>query len=145
MIRLVPYKVEDFKGDESLLEKFLEGFYDDKYVGHFNSGLKFKADIKDEKDKYVVEAELPGVDKKDISVEYIDKHLIISGSREESVNEEKNNYIRKERHHGEFSRVFYVDNIKEDEINAKFDNGILTIELPKSENPKDNTKKIEIK
>ena len=143
MFGLVPFKTNGVKGSEDAFEDFLNGFFDDDFIGHFNTGSKFKADIKETADKYELEAELPGIKKDDIYLEYNDGYLIVGGKREEALEENKNNYIRRERHYGEFSRNFKLDNVNKDEILAKFENGVLKVTLPKIKN-KDNSKKIEI-
>ena len=93
----------------------------------------------------MLEAEIPGVDKEDINLEYKDDILTISVERKEEVNDERENYIRKERRYGSFKRAFYVDNVDEENIKAKFKNGVLKIKLPKKEliSPKQNRISIE--
>ncbi|MBU5317912.1 Hsp20 family protein, partial [Clostridium bornimense] len=84
------------------------------------------------------------VKKEDISLEYKDNNLTISAKRDETIDEEKDNYVRKERHHGTFSRTFYVEDIKEDSISAKFDNGELIVTLPKLPKTEEKVNKIDI-
>lgn len=62
----------------------------------------------------------------------------------ETINEEKDKYIRKERHYGNFSRAFYVDNVNKDDILAKFENGELKIVLPKLQKTSPSLNRIEI-
>lgn len=69
--------------------------------------------------------------KGDINLEYKDNTLIISAIRNEEINEEKDNYIRRERSYGQISRVFHVENVDREKISAKFENGELQITLPK--------------
>ena len=76
-------------------------------------------------------AELSGVKKEDINLEYRDNTLIISAKRNEIINEEKDNYIRRERSYGQISRAFHVENVDKAQISAKFENGELQIILPK--------------
>ena len=74
-------------------------------------------------------------------------YLSISAKREHKVeeNDKKDNFIRRERSFGQFSRSFYVGDIKEEDISAKLENGILTVLLPKEEKETPKTKRIEIK
>ena len=108
-----------------------------------------KTDIKEKKDKYVIEMDLPGYEKENINLELNNGYLEISAKvekNEEDNDEEK--FIRRERFFGECSRSFYVgDDIKEEDINAEFKNGILKVEVPKKETVETApvTKKIEIK
>lgn len=105
-----------------------------------------KTDIKDEGTNYLVEAELPGFKKDDIKLEVVDNRLTISAKREKKIDEKKDSYIRKERHYGEVCRTFLLDeSVKADKIDAKFDNGMLTITLPKIESSISKTTKIDIK
>ena len=131
MFGLVPFKTNGVNGSGDDFKDFLTGFFDDDFVGHLNTGAKFKADIKETADKYELEAELPGVKKEDITLEYNDGYLIVGGKREEKTEENKDNYIRKERHYGEFSRNFRLENVDKDNVEAKFDNGVLKVTLPK--------------
>ena len=87
--------------------------------------------------------DLPGYDKKDIDIDFDNKYLTIAASKEEDVNDEGKNYIRRERNFGSYKRQFYLGDINEDEIKAEFNNGILKVVVPKKEII-DTKKKIEI-
>lgn len=93
----------------------------------------FKCDIQRLEDKVVVECELPGFKKDDIEISYEDKILTVEAKKDEKVENEKdkNNYIVKERYSQSVRRSFTVDNIDEDNIKAKYEDGILTITLNK--------------
>ena len=106
----------------------------------------FRTDIKETETAYWVEAELPGFTKDDISVELEGNCLTIRAKREERKDEKegKNRFIRKERRYGEYIRSFYVDDIQEDGIKAKLENGILTLEIPKAYPEIPNKKRITI-
>lgn len=97
-----------------------------------------KTDIKEKKDKYLIDIDLPGYEKDNIKIEIQDGYLTVHASvNKENDDEEKGKYVRKERYAGECSRSFYVgDNIKEEDIKAKFKNGTLTLEIPKKEERK---------
>lgn len=102
---------------------------DDFYMGEGN----IKVDVRENESEYVVEAELPGVEKDNITLELRDDLLTISVEKNEEIEEEKDNYIRRERHFGTMSRSFYVDDIDGEKVNAKFENGILYVMLPKKQ------------
>ncbi|MBU5317911.1 Hsp20/alpha crystallin family protein [Clostridium bornimense] len=145
MFGLIPFNTNsiDNKGDG--FGNLLSDFFDDNFFTPFyKEANAFKADIKETENEYLVEAELPGVKKEDISLEYKDNNLTISAKRDETIDEEKDNYVRKERHHGTFSRTFYVEDIKEDSISAKFDNGELIVTLPKLPKTEEKVNKIDI-
>jgi len=104
-----------------------------------------KIDVKEENHQYVVIADLPGMDPKDLKIE-IDKELLtISGSRhEEHASKEKKGFIRVERSTGSFSRQVYLPNASDaDESTADYENGTLTISVPKRKTS--SGKKINIK
>lgn len=92
---------------------------------------KFSADIRETDNEYLVSAELPGVNKEDINLEYGNNNLIIKAIRQEIHDDSRENYIRKERSYGEVSRSFYLENVNKDGIRAKYDNGVLKVILPK--------------
>ena len=94
---------------------------------------QMKVYIKDNEKNYVIEADLPGVDKNDIQIELRDDILTIGVQRNEVTEEERNNYIHKERRTSSMCRSFRVENVQPEDIKAKFENGVLAIELPKSE------------
>ena len=104
-------------------------------------------DIKETKDAYVIEMDLPGFTKENINLSLKNGYLEIHAKQEKEDNEEKEKYVRRERFYGECSRNFYVgDNVKEEDIDAEFKNGILVINVPKKEEEnKSETKQIEIK
>ncbi|HEY8395694.1 MAG TPA: Hsp20/alpha crystallin family protein [Bacilli bacterium] len=100
-----------------------------------------RTDIKRVGDNYQIDVELPGFNKEDIKINLEDGYLTISAKREHSHEEKQadEQVIRSERYYGEFSRSYYVGNISENDISAKYTNGILTVLLPaegKAENKK---------
>jgi len=98
--------------------------------------LSCNVDVTDEKDKYVVHAELPGIPKDTIKLNVQDGMLTLSGERKHEFKEEDKNrrYLRMERSYGNVQRSFRLPkDIKMDAITAKHDNGVLSITLPKLE------------
>ena len=91
-------------------------------------------DIKEEPDKFVIHADVPGVDPKDIEVSMENGVLTIKGQREEEKKEEKEGYKRIERVRGAFYRRFSLpDTADAEKIKAKVKNGVLEIVIPKQE------------
>jgi len=91
-------------------------------------------DIKEDADKFVVRADLPGVDANDIDVSLENGVLSISGKRESKVEDEKDGYCRVECSYGEFRRQFTLpDTADADKVTAKSDKGVLEISIGKSE------------
>ena len=108
--------------------------FERKFFGNSSANLPaFRTDIKDADDKFVLEAELPGFDKEDISLDVKDGILTISAQHKEEKEDkdEKGQYIRRERRYGSFSRSFDVSGIDEGGITAAYKNGILELTLPK--------------
>ena len=103
-----------------------------------------KTDIKEKDGNYVLEIDVPGYSKEDIKIELENGYLTVTAEKQENKDEEdkKSHYIHKERFYGKCSRSYYTgDSIKEDDIKAKFKNGILTIEFPKEKEEKIENKK----
>ncbi len=119
---------------------FLDDFFDDLEPVRNN----MKCDIYEKDDKYFIEMDIPGFDKKDININLDNGYLTVSASHEESIDDEGKNYIRKERSSYKNSREFYLGDVDEQNIEAEFNNGILKIVVPKKEEI-DTKKKIEIK
>lgn len=136
MFNLVPFQ----RRNRGLVD--LDDFFDDFFnnFGRFgltNTGINtFRTDIKETENEYIVLAELPGVNKENINIEVDENYMTITAVNDEIIEEEKNNYIRKERRSGRFQRSFNISDVKADEIRAKYENGILEIVLPKAEKGK---------
>ncbi|QCX33908.1 Hsp20/alpha crystallin family protein [Caloramator sp. E03] len=115
------------------------------FLQNFNLDFpSFKTDIVDKGDKFVLEADLPGFNKEDIDIDIDGNRLTISAKHSEKREENKDNYIRRERRFGSFVRSFDVSNIKTDEIKAEYKNGVLTLELPKINKENKSGRKINI-
>ena len=94
------------------------------------------SDIKELKDNYLLEIELPGFNKEDIKAEINNGYLIVTAAHNENKDEKdkEGKYIRKERYTGQFTRSFYIgDNITQEDIKGKFENGLLKLEVLKKE------------
>jgi HSP20 family protein len=92
------------------------------------------ADIFEQDDKIVIKAELPGVDKKDIRVDLKDNVLSLEGERSSDNEVKEENFYRRERVHGTFSRSFMLPKgLHPEKIKADFKDGVLNIEIPKPE------------
>lgn len=90
-------------------------------------------DIQDEKDHYLVKADIPGVDPKDISIEMHNNTLTIRGEKESKTEEKKENYVRVERSKGLFYRTIELpESVEADKIKASSHNGVLKVTIPKS-------------
>ena len=96
-----------------------------------------KTDVRETESGYEVDIDLPGFKKDEISASLENGYLTISASKgldKEEKNEKDGTYIRKERYSGAMSRSFYVgDELKQEDIKAKYEDGILKLSVPKSE------------
>ena len=137
------------------INNFIDSFFNnpfDTIMAPFVSGMNFlrnefcpmKADIRETDKEYVIDIEIPGVKKENIKLDLRDDVLNVSVEQDEIVNEERDNYIRRERRYGSCRRSFYVPDVKHDEITAKYVDGVLTINLPKSEDARKRSRKIDI-
>ncbi len=99
------------------------------------SSYEFRTDIREEKDAYVLEADLPGVSKKDIKIDIEGNCMTVTAERrnEREESEENGKYIRCERCYGSMTRSFDLTGVKEDAIDASYEDGVLRIRLPKKE------------
>lgn len=104
-----------------------------------------KTDVHEKDGYYTLDIELPGYKKEDVGIEIMNGYLTIN-AKHEFTDEEKNDkgqLIRQERSFGSCSRSFYVgDNIKAEDVAAKFDNGMLNISLPSSKQKAIETKQV---
>ncbi|MEO0138971.1 MAG: Hsp20/alpha crystallin family protein [candidate division WOR-3 bacterium] len=101
-------------------------------------------EVKELPDKYILKVDVPGVKKEDLKLEVSDNVLTISGERKEEKEEREAQYYRREILYGSFQRSIQLpSNVEPDKISAKLENGVLTIEIPKTEKAK--AKEIPIK
>ena len=111
------------------MENFEKNFWSDM------AATDFKTDIKDNGKEYVLEAELPGFKKEDVQAELKDGYLTVNAETKTETSEsdeKKGTWVRKERFEGKCSRTFYVgEDVKEEDIKARFENGTLVIDVPK--------------
>ena len=99
-----------------------------------NASRLMKTDIKETDGSYELDIDLPGFKKDEITAELNEGYLTVSAAKglDKDEKDKKGHYIRQERYSGAMSRTFYVgDNVKEEDIKAKFENGILSLSVPK--------------
>lgn len=100
-------------------------------------------DVSETDDAYIVEADVPGISKEDIAIEVVGNVVTIKGERKHEAGEEEKGYRRVERNYGSFERSFKVpDGFNAEAIEAKFENGVLSVTLPKREETKPRAIKI---
>ena len=117
-------------------ESFLDDFFNMPFTTGFETNNLMSTDIQEHDDSYTFTIDMPGVGKDDIKADLQNGYLTIQASTSTS-NDEKDdngNYIRRERYVGSGSRSFYVgENVTENDIHAKFENGTLVLNVPKKE------------
>ena len=102
-------------------------------------------DIYEEGDDLVFKADLPGLSKDDIEVKISDDYITISGEKKKEEKVEEKNYYRYERSYGSFTRTFRLPvEVQTDKAKAKFENGVLEIKIPKTEEAKSKERKLSI-
>ncbi len=122
-----------------MLATYRNNIFDDLFNTPFftrSEANMMKTDIKEHDTGYELTVDLPGVKKEDIKAELNDGYLTITAESDTSKDEkdEKGKYICRERYSGSYSRSFYVgDAVTEEDIKAKFENGTLTLDIPKKE------------
>ena len=122
---------DDFFGDT--FDKHFFGGRDPLYGKHAKNMMK--TDVKETGDHYEVDIDLPGFQKDEISVELQNGYLTIQAAKglDRDQKDQEGRYIRQERYSGTCSRSFYVGDVQPEEINAKYDSGILMLSLPKKD------------
>ena len=117
-----------------------DGYHNNSYVNSWNPAV----DIREEKDKFLIMADIPGVDPKDIEITMEDGVLTVKGERYFKTKNDDETYKRLERSSGSFYRRFSLPDTADGEhIEAKGNNGVLEITIPKHE--KVQPRKIEVK
>lgn len=123
-------------------ENFMDDFFED-FARPWKPAVRtmpttgvMKTDIKEKEDHFELQIDLPGYKKEDVKAELKDGYMTISAETKKE-NDEKNEdgrYLRRERYYGSCSRSFYVgEDVTENDIKAKFENGILSVTVPKVE------------
>jgi len=130
------------------LRREMDRFFDDMVPfsrGLDNGGTRMElwapnTDVSETEDEYTISVDLPGTSKKDVEVSYKDNRLTISGKRQHEEEEDEKDFLRQERYYGSFTRSFTLPTeVKEEDIKAKFKDGVLKVRIPKSEVRKSKT------
>ena len=123
MFELTPYSTR-----RSVMDPF--NFFND-FFGTNNAPMELRTDISDKGDTFVLEADLPGFKKDDIKIDLENDRLTIKAERHSEHEDNRNGYVRRERHFGSFERSFDVSGIDTSGIRANYTDGVLTLTLPK--------------
>lgn len=141
MFGMIPFD----RGNDNLFDTF-DSFARDFFRSNNTSLPAFRTDIRESGDAYILEAELPGFQKEDISLDVKDGILTIKAEHKEEHNDQdsKGGYIRRERRYGSCSRSFDITGIDETGITAAYQNGVLSLTLPKQAPAVPETRRIAI-
>ena len=155
MFELIPWRVRnresfpmtfpsDFqRGFEDLINRF---FGNERLLPDFGRTFTPAIDMTDTDEAFVMEAEIPGIDPKDLDISLTGDVLTIKGEKKEEKEDKKKGVHRVERTFGNFSRSFQLPcEVQEDKIEAKFENGVVKLTLPKAEAAKKKSINIEVK
>ena len=130
------------------MEEFKKAFFSNPFGSFFNAPAlnQFRTDVTDEGDHYLLETDLPGFEKKDITLDIHDDMLTIRAERKSKVEEKdkKDKVIRMERSYGSYQRSFDISGVDADQIKAKYTDGVLRLTLPKLERSLPQGKRLEI-
>ena len=126
---------------ENLIDEFdpfreFESPRRDKLFGN-RAGRLMKTDVRETDKTFELDIDMPGLRKEDISAELKDGYLTVSAVKsheEKTQSSEKGRYVRQERWSGSVSRTFFVgENVTEEDVKAKYENGILQVSVPKKD------------
>lgn len=146
MFDLRPYRksglqsYNPFREMEELERQFFAPFF---YAGDL---AEFKTDITDQGESFLLEADLPGFDKKDISLDLAGDTLTIHAQRHSDCEKKDchGKVLCQERSYGQYSRSFDVSGVEADKIKAQYENGVLKLNLPKKQVPQPETRRLAI-
>ena len=134
------------------MKRFMDRFFDDRFFGiHRYSAPTHQAnpmpiDVTADDKQVVIQASLPGLKPEDVNVSVEDNRLTIEGETHATEESENERYVIRERHSGAFHRSLTLpQGLEEDNIEARFENGVLTLTVPRTVEVKPKAKTIEIK
>ena len=139
MFDLIP-----FERRTSNLFNYLDQMYRAFWGNSESSVVPCSTDIIDQGNQYLLRTDLPGYNKEDIHIDMDGDRMTISAQHKEETQTDDNTYIRRERRYGSMSRSFDVSGIDTSGIQAKYENGVLELTLPKKEATVTPNRRIEI-
>ena len=125
------------------VDQLFDSFFGQDRDEETNAVWAPQMDMMESDDAYRIQLDVPGLSKEDLTINYQDNRLTVQGTRTAEEQHEGTNYVRTERTFGNFYRSFTLPkSIKAEDIEASYDNGVLTIDIPKTE--QSTTRQIEI-
>jgi len=147
MFGLVPFGKGNrisLRSDFFDLDNVFDNFFNDAFAGFFSAANPIRTDIRETDKEYIIEADMPGVRKEDIRLEIQDGVPPIGAEHTEPAAEKSDTSNRTGRSSGSYCRSFRLDGIKQDQVSAKYNDGVLVVTLPKSEEVKNRARRIDI-
>jgi HSP20 family protein len=131
----IMYRMTPYKRRNNLAQRDVFDLFDDFFNAPTSYVRDFRIDVQDLKDKYIVEAEVPGLDKKDLNIKFENDYLTISINKEEETEDKDDDkkYLHRERYAFKSERRVYLEDVDPKKLNASLKDGILSIELMKLE------------
>ena len=127
------------KGFDSMMNSFLQETDENLQTSFFRPSV----DVVEHEENYEIHVSIPGVKREDITLDVQRNQLIVSGERKQVTEKKEAKYHTGEIRYGKFSRTFYLpDDVNHNAIEAKFEDGVLNIQIPKAEQAKPKTIKI---
>ena len=143
LINRRPKTVSSYRSLPNAFERMID---DNFFVNYDNNNWTPSVDINESSDTFIIKADLPGIKKSDIEVKIEENVLILNAERKIDKKNVNEKYHFSERRSGTFSRSFKLPkSIKEEKITADFDNGVLSINIPKAEDAITNNRIIKVK
>lgn len=118
---------------------------DDAFFTDRSTSLPFRVDLQDTGDSFTLSAELPGFRKEDIALSIQAGVLTISAEHSGQQERNESGWVLQERHSGSYRRSFTLTDIQEDAVTASYQDGVLTLNLPKAKPEAPKTRQIEIR
>ncbi|GAB4232741.1 MAG: Hsp20/alpha crystallin family protein [Ekhidna sp.] len=129
---LIKYNTNDYR--PTSFGSFMDRFFNDEYMGGSMATFSPKVDIAETEKEYEIQLHVPGMKKNDFNIDLNEDQLTISGERKFGNEKKEKNYHSVESFYGSFNRTFYLpDIVNRDKVDASYQDGILTITLPKDE------------
>ncbi len=113
-------------------DPFFGNLFDDLFESK-RQNMVMRSDVYEKEGNYIIEVDVPGFKKDDVQVDYDNGYVTITAKKEDEKENDRTNYIRRERFYGELTRSYYVDDVDENKISAKFEDGTLKLTIPKEE------------
>ena len=129
---LINYNTNDYR--PTSFKSFVDRFLNEDYAGGSVSSFSPKVDIAESEKDFEIQLHVPGIKKEDFNIDLNKDQIIISGERKFENEKKEKNFHSVESYFGSFNRTFHLpDVINKDKVDASYQDGILTIKLPKDE------------